>query len=164
MTFRSVERPLRRGSYRSSLSRSAELLAFDCGHAPDYVTTLQNSPLLRQNCPISLAWEVRDSRSRRICEAKSRGTYTRYLRSERSNHSTTSKRAHSVAGFLSSGHRAPTEFDCLRAVRRFARNLPWLIPFGFLSSCHIFRCSPDKQPVDIFRVFAYASRPLHSQS
>ena len=62
-----------------------------------------------------------------------------------------------VAGSLSIGHRAPSGFDCLRAARKFARNLLSPIPFGFLSSCQICRYSPEKQPVDIFRVFACAS-------
>jgi hypothetical protein len=65
----------------------------------------------------------------------------------------------SVAGFLSIGHRAPSGFDCLRAARKFARNLLSPIPFGSLSSCQICRYSPEKQPVDIFRVFACASHP-----
>ena len=63
----------------------------------------------------------------------------------------------SVAGSLSIGHRAPSGFDCLRAARKFARNLLSPIPFGSLSSCQICRYSPEKQPVDIFRVFACAS-------
>ena len=62
-----------------------------------------------------------------------------------------------VAGSLSIGHRAPSGFDCLRAARKFARNLLSPIPFGSLSSCQICRYSPEKQPVDIFRVFACAS-------
>jgi hypothetical protein len=68
-----------------------------------------------------------------------------------------------VAGSLSIGHRAPSGFDCLRAARKFARNLLSPIPFGSLSSCQICRYSPEKQPVDIFRVFACASHtPAHS--
>jgi hypothetical protein len=62
-----------------------------------------------------------------------------------------------VAGSLSIGHRAPNGFDCLPAARKFARNLLSPIPFGSLSSCQICRCSPEKRPVDIFRVFACAS-------
>src|SRR5713226_7123152 len=69
-----------------------------------------------------------------------------------------------VAGSLSIGHRAPSGFDCLRAARRFARTLLSPIPFGSLSSCQICRYSPEKQPVDIFRVFACASRTPAQQS
>jgi hypothetical protein len=71
---------------------------------------------------------------------------------------TNARLVRSVACSLSIGHRAQTGFDCWRAIRTFARSLPWLIPFESLSSCHICRYSPDKQPVDIFRVFACASR------
>ena len=68
-----------------------------------------------------------------------------------------------VAGSLSIGHRAPSGFDCLRAARKFARNLLSPILFESLSSCQICRYSPEKQPVDIFRVFACASHtPAHS--
>jgi hypothetical protein len=62
-----------------------------------------------------------------------------------------------VADSLSIGHRARSGFDCLRAARKSARNLLSPILFGSLSSCQICRCSPEKQPVDIFRVFACAS-------
>ena len=62
-----------------------------------------------------------------------------------------------VAGSLSIGHRARTGFDCWRAARKSARNLLSPIPFGSLSSCQICRYSPEKQPVDISRVFACAS-------
>jgi len=68
-----------------------------------------------------------------------------------------------LAGSLSNEHRALTGFDRLRAVRKSARSLPWPIPFVSLSSRHIFRCWPDRQPVDIFRVFAFASHtPVQS--
>jgi hypothetical protein len=61
------------------------------------------------------------------------------------------------AGSLSNEHRALTGFDRLRAIRTSARSLPWPIPSGCPSSCRIFRCSPDRQLADIFRVFAFAS-------
>jgi hypothetical protein len=56
--------------------------------------------------------------------------------------------------------RARTEFDCLRAVRKFARNPAWRAPLVFLSSCRICRCSREKLPVGIFRASACPSRVL----
>lgn len=61
------------------------------------------------------------------------------------------------AGSSSNEHRALTGFDRLRAIRTSARSLPWPIPSVCPSSCRIFRCSPDRQLADIFRVFAFAS-------
>src|SRR5271169_6624964 len=54
--------------------------------------------------------------------------------------------------------RARSEFDCLRAVRKFARNLAWQAPLVFLSSCRICQCSREKLPVGIFRAAACPSR------